>query len=259
MCLRPGVFRTSVTTFKTTGGKALFAGLGVLGIAVIVWLVRPDTPDFKAFRAGADRKQAFYSYFLPVIRQRNQEIRETRRQIREWQQDKDTIGWWEAWRIRAIAKAYRIEAFDTGREADWNSLLRRVDTVPPSLALAQAAKESAWGISRFASQGNNYFGQWCFEKRCGMVPRRRDARQSYELAVFDSPEASVESYMRNLNSHDAYEPLRNIRAQLKAAQQPVSGIRLVDGLGEYSEKGNEYLEELRSLIRDNDLTSYDTD
>jgi len=259
MCLRPGVFRTSVITFKTTGGKTLFAGLGVLGIAVIVWLVRPDTPDFKAFRAGAERKQAFYSYFLPVIRQRNREIRETRRQVREWQQDKDNIGWWEAWRIRAIAKAYRIETFDTGREADWNSLLRRVDTVPPSLALAQAAKESAWGISRFASQGNNYFGQWCFEKRCGMVPRRRDARQSHELAVFDSPEASVESYMRNLNSHDAYEPLRNIRAQLKAAQQPVSGIRLVDGLGEYSEKGNEYLEELRSLIRDNDLTSYDTD
>ncbi|MFZ0470705.1 MAG: flagellar biosynthesis protein FlgJ, partial [Thiogranum sp.] len=93
----------------------------------------------------------------------------------------------------------------------------------------------------------------------GMVPRRRDTEKSHELAVFDSPEDSVESYIHNLNSHDVYEPLRNIRAELKTTQQPVTGIRLVDGLGEYSEKGNEYVEELRSMIRDNDLTSFDTE
>jgi len=78
-----------VITFKTTGGEILFVGLGVPGIAVIVWLCRPGTPDFKAIKPGADRKQAFYSYFLPVIQQRNQETRKTRRQIREWQRDKD--------------------------------------------------------------------------------------------------------------------------------------------------------------------------
>jgi len=99
-----------------------------------------------------------------------------------------------------------------------------VDTIPPSLALAQAANESAWGTSRFARQAHNYYGQWCFEKGCGIVPDRRDANKSHEVAAFDSPRESVARYLHNLNSNSAYKSLRDIRSRLKAANKPVTGI-----------------------------------
>jgi len=116
-----------------------------------------------------------------------------------------------------------------------------VDTIPPSLALAQAANESAWGTSRFARQAHNYYGQWCFEKGCGIVPDRRDANKSHEVAAFDSPRESVARYLHNLNSNSA----------------PVTGIALAAGLGKYSERGADYISELRSMIEFNKLSKYD--
>ena len=233
-------------------------GLGILAMVVIYWAVPPGGPDFSALEAGPERKQAFLDYFLPIIQQRNQEILTTRQQLQEWEQNREAIGWWDALRIQGVAEDYRMDNFDIESNADWATLLRRVDVVPPSLALAQAAKESAWGTSRFSLQGYNYFGQWCFEKGCGMVPARRDAGKEHEVAVFDSPETSVESYIHNLNSFYAYKPLRDIRAELNAAQAPVTGLALADGLIEYSERGAEYIKEIRSMIGNNDLLKYDT-
>jgi len=236
----------------------IVAGLSTLAIAVLYWAVQSGVPDFSAFEAGPERKQVFFSYFLPIIQQRNQEILETRQQLQEWEQDRETIGWWDELRIDDLAEEYRMEAFDIERDADWTTLLRRVDIVPPSLALAQAAKESAWGTSRFSLQGYNYYGQWCFEKGCGIVPARRDAKKKHEVAMFDSPETAVESYVHNLNSFYAYKPLREIRAELNAAQTPVTGLVLADGLVVYSEQGEKYVKEIRSMIRNNDLLKYDT-
>ena len=144
-----------------------------------------------------------------------------------------------------------------GTPAEWETLLRRVDVVPPSLALAQAANESAWGTSRFARDGNNYFGQWCFEQGCGLVPKRRDEGRAHEVATFSSPVESVERYMANLNTHDAYRPLRERREQLRESEAPITGIQLAAGLEKYSERGEEYIAELRSMIRFNNLGAYD--
>jgi Bax protein len=233
------------------------AVLGVAGIAALYAAVRPGVPDFSDYEAGAKRKEAFFSYLLPVIEQRNQEILETRRQLKAWNRDRENIGWWDTRKIQDLAKEYEMETFDIKSDADWNTLLRRVDAVPPSLALAQAAKESAWGTSRFAREGYNFFGQWCFEEGCGIVPGSRETGKNHEIAVFDSPVASVESYIHNLNSHDAYRSLRDIRASLRAADYPVTGITLAGVLDNYSERGTEYVNELQVMISNNNLSQYD--
>ena len=236
----------------------IFATLSVLGLVVMYWAIQPSSPDFNAFEAGTERKNAFFRYFLPIIQQQNQEILEIRQQLQEWEQNRNRINWWDARRIRGVAEDYRMETFDIESDSDWSTLLRRVDIVPPSLALAQAATESAWGTSHFSLQGYNYFGQWCFKKGCGIVPARRDAEKKHEVAVFDSPERSVESYIHNLNSYDTYKPLRDIRAKLNAARIPITGMVLADGLGKYSERGEDYIEEIRSMIRNNNLIRFDS-
>jgi Bax protein len=136
-------------------------------------------------------------------------------------------------------------------------LLRRADIVPASLAIAQAANESAWGTSRFAKLGNNFFGQWCFSKGCGIVPKSRDTNKNHEVADFRSPADSVESYMLNLNTHDAYKPLRKIRQSLREEDKAVTGVALSYGLGKYSERGDEYGKEIREMISFNKLAVLD--
>lgn len=134
----------------------------------------------------------------------------------------------------------------------WTRLLRRVDVIPVKLVLAQAANESAWGTSRFAREGNNLFGQWCFTKGCGMVPIRRAEGASHEVALFTTPAASVRAYMLNLNSGGAYEHFRKIRIGLKRMNKPQSAIVLAAGLEKYSERGRDYVRSIRDMIRGNE-------
>jgi Bax protein len=136
--------------------------------------------------------------------------------------------------------------------------MNRVDVVPPSLAIAQSANESAWGTSRFARKGYNFFGQWCYRKGCGLVPKKRDANKTHEVAAFDSPQESVKMYIRNLNSNRAYKSLRDLRAKLRRSNKPVTGHELAAGLKRYSERGLEYVRELREMISYNKLAVYDT-
>ena len=130
-------------------------------------------------------------------------------------------------------------------------MLRRIDIVPADLALAQAALESAWGRSRFAKEGNNYFGHWCFVKGCGLVPQDRPQGARHEVARFSSAAESVRRYMHNLNSHPRYTELRLIREQSRDQNEPFTGSDLAAGLEGYSELGDEYIDMVRGLIRHN--------
>ncbi|GGF71637.1 glucosaminidase domain-containing protein [Alteromonas lipolytica] len=240
-----------MTNTRTTTIAALLAALL---IAVVVWFSffsRVTPPDFSEFPAGPERKQAFFGYFEPIVHELNAEIAADRTTVQEkCQADNEPA-------LAALAKKYRVDETDTKAESLCKVLLRRVDIVPASLALAQAANESAWGTSRFARLGNNFFGQWCFVKGCGIVPNDRDQDKAHEVADFRSPKDSVASYMMNLNSHDAYKTLRNIRQSLREKNATVSGIELSHGLNSYSERGEEYGKELREMIRFNKLTQYD--
>ena len=136
-------------------------------------------------------------------------------------------------------------------------LLKRMDVIPPSLAMAQAANESAWGTSRFAREGNNLFGQWCFRRNCGIAPAQRVEGATHEVRVFKKPYNSVVAYVHNLNTHRRYARLRNLRLAVRESGQPLNGLHLVEGLLGYSQEGPKYVEWIRQIITTNDLTVAD--
>ena len=132
-------------------------------------------------------------------------------------------------------------------------LLLRADIIPQAMVLAQGALESGWGTSRFAVEANNLFGQWCYKKGCGLVPERRAADAAHEVQLFSSIEAALDAYYRNINTHNAYRELRQLRAALRAQDEQLTGMALVEGLSRYSARGMAYVEELRLVIRVNDF------
>jgi Bax protein len=136
-------------------------------------------------------------------------------------------------------------------------LLRRVDILPPSLVLAQAAIESGWGTSRFVREGNNLFGQWVTGDTPGQVPSDADPADGYRVAAYDTIAHSVRSYLRNLNTHRAYRQLRHWRADLRAAGEPLDSMILSASLVRYSERGEAYVEDLLRVIRGNRLDLLD--
>lgn len=227
-------------------------------IAIIVGCSRSGVdimPDFSGFPEGTPRKEAFINYLSPLVANVNQEISKERQRALELEQKDHLTLAQRAW-LRKLAKKYRFKKFDPVNP-DWRSLLTRVDTIPPSIVLAQGANESAWGTSRFAREGNNYFGQWCFRSGCGIVPENRGSGKKHEVARFDNPTDSVRSYIMNINSHRAYRELRAIRETLRKENEAVTGIALAAGLSRYSERGQEYIDELKAMIRFNGLDELD--
>ena len=138
-----------------------------------------------------------------------------------------------------------------------NVLMRRVDTVPASLALAQAAEESGWGTSRFAQEGNALFGQWTTAEGEGLVPRRREAEASHKVRVFDELHDAVAAYLHNLNTHRAYRQFRLTRAEQRAESGRLDSVALVEDLKSYSERGEDYVASIKTIIRVNRLRQLD--
>jgi Bax protein len=136
-------------------------------------------------------------------------------------------------------------------------LMERVDVIPTSLVLAQAANESAWGMSRFAREANNMFGQWCFDSGCGLVPARRGVNATHEVKAFASIEESVNAYFLNLNTNSSYQEMREMRAQMRAQGRPLDSMVLARGLTRYSQRGMAYVSELQDIIRVNRLGALD--
>lgn len=211
-------------------------------------------PDFAAISPVAEKKKAFFEFLRPFIRQENQRIRYDRAFLDSIQSDLGQIEQHHRSshrKLQKLAKRYRVDMSNV--ESTIEELKKRIDIIPESLVLVQAANESAWGTSRFAKEANNLFGQWCYTQGCGLIPKSRKANAKHEVRSFDTPQASVVSYMRNLNSHSAYRDFRVIRSQLRANREKVTGIKLVNGLENYSERRGEYVEELKEMIRQNNL------
>lgn len=217
-------------------------------------------PDFSAFRDAREKKRAFFDYLKPVIEAQNEQLRAERAEVTRMLATLDAdeeLPDVDRRRLAEMAGEYQVDAALPPRE-QLKRLLKRVDIVPVSLALSQAANESAWGTSRFAREANNLFGEWCFRAGCGVVPERRRQGARHEVARFDSPHAAIASYMRNLNTHAAYQDFRERRQQLRAADKPVTGVALVGELERYSERGDHYVRELRAMILSNELQRLDT-
>ncbi len=150
-----------------------------------------------------------------------------------------------------LALKYRVLYDEVGGEVFFDRLLMHADIIPRDLALAQAANESAWGSSYFARHGNNLFGQWCFIQGCGIVPRKRPAGDTHEVAVFNNLAHSIASYIQYLNSHPAFKQLRHERYQARKNGKHPSGYDMATGLKAYPARGMNYVKTLQSMIEKN--------
>lgn len=217
-----------------------------------------ELPDFAAIQDTATKKREFFNYMLPMIRESNDKIREERRQllrIAAMIKTGTTIDSSDLDFVGGLQVRYRVRnQYDLSATVD--ALLVRVDVVPASLVLAQAANESGWGTSRFARQANNMFGVWCFTEGCGLTPLARAEGLTHEVARYDSVQDSIDAYIRTLNTNSAYVELRDIRANSREMADHFTGHELAEGLLRYSERGEDYVEEIQMMIRVNDLHRY---
>lgn len=197
------------------------------------------------------RKSLFFRAMLPVILAENTRIEAQRRQLM-MALDNNMPEGRRLVLISQLAEEYGVEGDPLAPET-WQALRQRVNSVPVALALAQAAKESGWGTSRFAREGNNFFGEWTWDSSIGIAPEDRPEDASHYVRAFQSPRQSVRSYMRNLNSHDAYQRFRILREQAHRRGGAMSPIAMTAGLNRYSERGYDYVEEIRNLIVANRL------
>lgn len=244
--------------------KHLFPGLIATAIIVVVmggvfWLTSigepggKPLPDFTIFAAGQERKAAFFSFLGPIITARNDKILKQRKRLEtmavKLNQGEHLRRSEKNWFI-SLATRYHLELpGDVVGIADITGLLRLVDVLPMPLVLVQAAKESAWGTSRFARKANNLFGQWCYSPGCGIVPMNRPSGSQHEVKTFNNVGAAVKSYFFNINTHASYHSLREIRARQRDLNQPVTGTALADGLLFYSERREEYVIEVKDMLR----------
>ena len=219
-------------------------------------------PDFTGFSDVTEKKDAFFSFVKPIIIKENQRILGLRSKLLELSEavaknkkvrlTADQQLW-----LEQLAENYELEFDGDNWPQLLPTLLRRIDIIPVSLALSQSANESAWGTSRFAVEGNNLFGQWCFSEGCGLIPADRVEGAVHEVRVFASPAASIKSYIKNLNTNPAYKSFRQLREKLRQQNKPLSGLVLADGLLNYSTRKQDYVDELKSMIRVNELSQYD--
>ena len=191
--------------------------------------------------------QAFVAQLDLLITEANHDIQRERTKLLRCQQ-KRHLSHSDNKYLKTLAKQYRLSAFDPSKDDDWTKLLKRVDTIPNSLALAQAINESAWGTSRFAQQGHNLYGTWCYRKGCGIVPLHASNQRYFEVKAYPQIKDSVEDYLLNLNSHSQYKALRETRYQLHQEKRLISGQVLAGHLASYSAMGQQYINAIRSLI-----------
>ena len=200
--------------------------------------------DMSNLRDVKDKKKRFFDFMRPIVNDENAKVLALREQLVSAKKNKNNHEL-----VAKTAKSYSVE-WSTGEES-WKKLLERVDAVALEVALAQSANESAWGQSRFAQQGNNFFGQWCYRKGCGIVPKKRDKGTKHEVAAFKSVNDSVRSYIKNINTGRVYAPLRKVRAEDRAKGKPANAYDQAGGLIKYSQRREAYVKEIRSMIKYN--------
>lgn len=217
-----------------------------------------------------ERKALFFSQILPLSLRVNSEIeaqRETMLALGERVADGESLSQTEREWLTDLALYYRTASRPDDLAADerfvmdpadvdFESLAVRVRPIPPALTIAQAAEESAWGMSRFAREGNAMFGQWTYDQDKMMVPRERPEDQNYGVERFERQIDAVRKYKRSLNSHPAYRGVRLLREQVIGRGQVPQGNVMAGGLENYSAREQEYIRSIRSIISYNNLTRF---
>ncbi len=190
---------------------------------------------------ATEKKKHFFDFMRPIINDENSKIIELRKKLlvaKKYDNNKKMVA--------DTAAEYSVEW--NPENENWDKLLERVDAIALELALAQSANESAWGQSRFAKQGNNFFGQWCYKKGCGIVPKKRNKGSKHEVARFKSVNDSVRSYIKNINTGRVYVSLRKARKKDRAAGRKPDARAQARGLIKYSQRRKKYVKEVVAMI-----------
>ena len=205
--------------------------------------------DLKALGDTNKKRELFIKIVLPLILDENDKITQDRKKLfKILSKNFNTVG--ERVWLKRRFKEYKID------DQDLAKLKMRMDIVPVSIALAQAANESGWGTSRFALEGNALFGQWTWSKK-GISPKNSDPNASHKILQFQILKASVRAYKNNLNTHKAYQEFREKRAQLRQGGKNIIGLDLTKYLTSYASIGVKYVEILDDIIERNSLTDFD--
>ena len=205
--------------------------------------------EIKMIENTKKRKEFFIQIVLPLIIQENNNIKLDRKTLFSIVNKNNNSNAEKKWLDRKY-KQYGVKSNDL------STLKIRMDEIPVSLAIAQAAKETGWGTSRFAQEGNALFGQWTWSGE-GLRPKEAKEGQEHKVMKFNILQASVRAYQRNLNTHSTYKDFRKARAKLRDSNKKLDSIELSKYLNKYAETGNQYVEVLQKIIKQNKLQDFD--
>ena len=205
--------------------------------------------DLDRLKSTKTKKDTFIKIVMPLILDENNKILENRKKLFKIL-GKSTNSMGEKRWLKRRFKEYGI------KKGDITQLKVRMDIIPPSIAIAQAAIESGWGTSRFALEGNAMFGQWTWSKN-GIEPTDKSENQDHKILKFSMLRSSVKAYKNNLNTHRGYREFREKRAELRKNNKKISGLKLVNYLHNYAATGKEYTKILKKIIEQNRLTDFD--
>ena len=205
--------------------------------------------EMKKIESVKKRKNLFIQIVLPLIIEENTKIRLDRKKLFAILNKNNNSKTDKEWLLKKF-KQYGVN------KNDLSTLKIRMDEIPVSLAIAQAAKETGWGTSRFAQEGNALFGQWTWSGE-GIKPAGADSDSKHKVAKFKVLKASVKAYQRNLNTHSGYKNFRKERAIQRDNQGKLNSLELVKHLDKYAETGVEYTKILKQIIQQNSLTDFD--
>ena len=205
--------------------------------------------DLDALESTKLKKETFIKIVLPLIVAENERIIADREKLINLSKKKFTTDLEKQW-IRQKLLEYKV------KKGDLDELIIRMDIIPTSIALAQAAKESGWGTSRFALEGNAIFGQWTWSGQ-GIAPLDRESDKNHKILKFPILRASVKAYQNNLNTHKSYSKFRQKRSFLREKNKKVAGLELTETLNNYAQTGSEYTKKLNQIIKQNRLTDFE--
>lgn len=212
--------------------------------------------DLHRIQSTERKKRLFFLSLLPMALLVNEEIAGQRRTLQTLFNEYEATGSLSdnsVAQLNRIQSGYRVKGDPLASKHVRAKLLRRVDTIPPAMLLAQAANESGWGTSRFVRQANNLFGEWTFTPGQGLIPENRPDGETYEVRRFDSLYQSIRSYARNINTHWAYNALREQREQMRRNGELITGLKLAGELDLYSTRRDNYSRDIINMIRLNQL------
>ncbi len=229
---------------------------GFLLTQLVLWadVVKSFPKTYYTIKETQKQKKVFVQILYPLVVRAEERIKKERAFVVNFFDKLESgriVTPIEQQRLEALAKTYRIKKI-----YDKEAYLKKIDTIPVSLVLAQASIESNWGKSRFAREANNLFGEWTWGKR-GIVPRHRAPGKTHKIKIFDSLEDSIASYMRNLNRHWAYAEFREARYSARKAGKPFDGFTAAAYLLRYSELREKYTRMVQEAIAKNDWNLYD--